>query len=190
MRAHASGFRIVCLGGSTGALHAYVDILKRLPADSGIAFVIVSHREVQQGHLLAKVLSPCTDMPVIDVHDGMRVLPNCVFLAPPKMDMTFDGESFHLAPLRDARGWPTTISDFLRSLAASAGSRTIAVILSGKDYDGSAAMSAVRAAGGINMAQSDARSPEMPASAMKTGCVDFYLPSSEIAEQLLNVVRQ
>jgi two-component system CheB/CheR fusion protein len=185
----ASGFRIVCLGGSTGALQAYVDILERVPADSGMAFVIVSHREVGHGHLLAEVLSPYTDMPVVDVDDGMRVVPNHVFIAPPQTEMTFNAELFHVAPLRDPKGWPTTISTFLQSLAANAGSRTIAVILSGKDFDGSSAMSTVRAAGGINMAQSNARSPEMPASAVKTGYVDFYLPSVEIAKQLLKVVR-
>ncbi len=154
-----------------------------------MAFVIVSHRAAENADLLTKIISSCTHMPVIDVADGMRVVPNHVFIAPPLADLTLEGEFFRLTVLSHVRGWPTNISTFLQSLAENSGSRTIAVILSGKGYDGSSAMSAVSAAGGINMAQANATSPEMPAAAVNTGYVDFYLTSAEIAEQLLEVAR-
>ena len=184
----ASEFRIVCLGGSTGALHAYIDILKRVGPDTGMAFIIVSHRGIQHAHLLREILTSCTAMHVVDVEDGSRVLPNHVFIAPPSADVTLDAAGvFHVALLRYHQGWPTTISNFLQSLAANAGRRAIAVILSGKDYDGSSAMSVMRAAGGTNMAQANAPSPEMPAAALGTGYVDFFMPSAEIAGQLLEI---
>lgn len=183
----ASEFRIVCFAGSTGALHVYINILKRLRPDTGMAFVVVSHRGDQSAHLLNDILSSATSMTVTDVEDGMRVVPDRVFLAPPHVEITLDGDSFRLAPPSGHRGWPTTISTFLQSMAQSAGSRTIAVILSGKDYDGSSALSAIRAAGGTNIAQAGAYSPEMPAAAVATGCVDYFLTPAGIADCLLQL---
>jgi two-component system, chemotaxis family, CheB/CheR fusion protein len=183
----ASTFRIVCFGGSTGALHAYIDILNRLRTDTGMAFVIVAHHSIQHPHVLRDVLSSATGMAVADVEDGMRIAPDRVFVAPPRLDITLNRDWFRLAPPPPRRGWPTTISTFLVSLAQNAGQRAIAVILSGRDHDGSSALSAIRAAGGTNIAQADAPSPEMPTAAMATGCVDFFLPASGIADRLLQI---
>lgn len=182
-----STFSIVCLGGSAGSLNAYVDILKRLQTDTGMAFVVVCHRHTQHSHALRDVLSSVTNMAVTDVEDGMRLIPNTVFLAPPGLDMTLQAELFRLTPVIARRGWPRTVSTFLVSLAESAGTRAIAVILSGKDHDGSSALSAIRAAGGTTIAQADARSPEMPAAALATGCVDWFLPSTDIADRLMEM---
>lgn len=116
----------------------------------------------------------------------MRVLPNQVFVAPPRVEITVNGDHFQIAPPSGSRGWPT-ISMFLRSKAHSAGRRSVAVILSGKHSDGSSALSAIRAAGGTNIAQSDASSPDMPAAAVATGCVDYLLSPAEIADRLLQI---
>jgi two-component system CheB/CheR fusion protein len=177
----------VCFGGSAGALHAYIDILKRLRPNTGMAFIIVSHRSTHQPHLLREILSSITAMAVTDVEDGMQIVPDRVFVAPPRFEITLDADLFRLAPLPHRRGWPTTISTFLLSLVQSAGQRAIAVILSGRDYDGSSALSAIRYAGGTNIAQADASSPQMPKAAVATGCVDFFLPSREIADQLMEI---
>ncbi len=187
MRNQADHFRIVCLGGSAGGLEAYIEVLRSLPADSGMAFVVAPHRGVQHADLLPRILSVVTGMPVAEVTRGMRLQPNCVYIMPPGKEMTIADGAFDLSTKSQARGWPKTISTFLLSLAEAYGSRAVAVILSGMDHDGSAALRAVKSAGGVTFAQSNPTFSSMPDSAIETGYVDFILPPAEIAEALMQL---
>ena len=74
MQTSAAGddFRVVCLGGSAGGLQAYMDILRSLPANTGMAFVIAPHRALENAHLLPQLLSTVTKMPVLEVEQGER----------------------------------------------------------------------------------------------------------------------
>jgi two-component system CheB/CheR fusion protein len=178
-------FRIVCLGGSAGSLKAYTDILGGLPADTGMAFVIALHRGVEHASLLSEVMTRVTKMPVLEVKEGMPLVPNHVYLMPPHVEMTVKDNALSLQAPRKPFGWPITISVFLLSLAEVYGERAIAVILSGVDHDGSVALKAIKAAGGITFAQSDATFEDMPKHAVETGYVDFLLKPEEIAAALL-----
>jgi two-component system CheB/CheR fusion protein len=89
-------FRVVCLGGSAGALEAYVGILRNLPVNTGMAFVVAAHRGPKDANLLAQILGHVTAMPVIEVEQGMLIEPNRVFIMPPGKDMTLHGDEFHL----------------------------------------------------------------------------------------------
>lgn len=180
-----NGFRVVCLGGSAGGLEAYVEILRSLPADTGMAFVIAPHRQLENAHLLAPIVANATQMPVAEVTEGMRLEPNRVFIMPPRMDMTTTNHVFHLRTTAGPPAWPKTISLFLFSLAEALGSRAVAVILSGMDHDGSAALQAIKAAGGITFAQSNPAYDSMPRHAMETGYVDCLLSSAQIGQALL-----
>jgi len=180
-------FRVICLGGSAGVLPAYLQILRGLPADTGMAFVIAPHRGVQHAHLLPQLLSAVTSMPVLEVKQAMRLAPNHVFVMPPRRDMTLTGSTFHLRTTPRPPGWPKTINIFLRSLAEATGPRAVAVILSGLDGDGSAALKSIKEAGGVTFAQSDALFESMPNEAVETGHIDYLLPSAEIAKALLDL---
>jgi two-component system CheB/CheR fusion protein len=154
-----------------------------------MAFVIAPHRGIAHADLLLQLLRLATRMPVAEVMDGMCVEPNCVFVMPAHQDMTLDGDVFQLRTATASSGWPKTINIFLHSLAIARGSRTVAVILSGMDGDGSAALRNIKAAGGVTFAQSDASYDSMPRRAMETGDIDFLLPSIEIAAALLKLAR-
>jgi chemotaxis response regulator CheB len=184
VRSHKE-FRVVCLGGSAGAGEAYTSILRCMPADTGMAFVIAPHRSLENANLLPRILSSVTTMPVVEVKEGMLLEPNRVYIMPPHTEMTVKKSEFALQPPRKPRGWPNTISVFLLSIAEAYGQRAVAVILSGLDRDGSAALKAVKAADGITFAQSDAKFGDMPRHAMETGYIDFILPPVEIAKALL-----
>ena len=106
---------------------------------------------------------------------------------PPSVEMTVTNNEFALQPPRKPRGWPMTISIFLLSLAEACGQRAIAVILSGMGHDGSAALKAIKAAGGMTFAQSNAEFGDMPRHAVETGHVDFILSPEEIASTLLEL---
>jgi two-component system CheB/CheR fusion protein len=174
-------FRVVCLGGSAGGLQAYMDILRHMPADTGMAFVIAPHRALENAHLLPAILSTVTKMPVE---------PNRVFVMPPRMELTTAGDVFHLRTSSRPPGWPKTINIFLCSLAETTGNRAVAVILSGLDGDGSAALKAIKDAGGMTFAQSDASYDSMPRSAVETGHVDYLMPAAGIAEALSLLAHQ
>ena len=180
-------FRVVCLGGSAGGLQAYTDTLRPMPSDTGMAFVIAPHRSSEKSSLLLDILARVTTMPVIEVQDGMLLEPNRVYLMPPHMEMTVENNEFVLQPQRKLRGWPTTISVFLLSLAEAYRHRAIAVIFSGVGCDGSSALKAIKAAGGLTFAQSDAVFDDMPRHADETGHVDFILSPAEIAKALVEL---
>src|SRR6266852_2026019 len=92
------GFRVVCLCGSAGALEAYRKILRALPADTGMAFVIATHRGMEHAELLPRLLAEVTGMPVTEIQEGLRLEPNRIFLMPPHMHMTMAGPVLHLQP--------------------------------------------------------------------------------------------
>ena len=156
-----------------------------MPADPGMAFVIAAHRRIEKENLLLQILADVTTMPVSEVENGMLLEPNRVYLMPPGKDMRVNADKFTLRPSLKPRGWPITITLFLRSLAEACGPRAIAVILSGMDHDGSAALRDIKAAGGRTFAQSNAKFSDMPQHALETGYVDFILPPAEIAKALL-----
>jgi len=182
------GFPIVCVGGSAGGLDAYIRLLKNLPADLGVAIVIVNHITLMPTQLHT-ILPTYTSMPVELITQRLSIEPNRVFIIPANRDLhVVDGE-FHLLPISKPRGWPDVITVFLRSLTDCWGGRLIAVIVSGYDGDGAAALCGIQEVGGITIAQkpSTASQPDMPASAIATGCIDFVLAPEEIALEIRRI---
>jgi hypothetical protein len=125
-------------------------------------------------------------MPVILVADHERVKADHVYVVPAGMQVTMDGDEFRIRTLIKTPGWPKNITIFLQSLAEDRRKRAIAVILSGFDSDGAAALKSIKEAGGMVFAQEfrTAMQPDMPQSAVATGCVDRLLQPAEIAFQL------
>ena len=151
-----------------------------------MAYIIVHHQAADRRSLLIDLLPRLTKMPVVLVTDGECVKADHVYVVPSGMQVTMAGDAFRLWPLVKPPGWPKNISIFLKSLAGDRQKRAIAVILSGYDSDGAAALESIKAAGGLVFAQSiqTARQPDMPQNAVKTGCVDRVLSPAEIADEL------
>lgn len=185
-----NNFPIVCVGGSAGGLDAYIRLLKNLPPDMGVAIVIVNHITMVATQL-HEVLPRFSSMPVELITDNLLVQPNRVFIIPANRDLHVEGGVFHLRPISKPRGWPDVITVFLRSLAAHWGGQLIAVIVSGYDGDGAAALCSIREAGGITIAQkpSTAIQPDMPDSAIDSGCIDHVLSPEDIAQTIVRIAR-
>lgn len=183
-------FPIVCVGGSAGGLDAYIRLLQNLPADMGAAIVIVNHITVVPTRL-HEILPRYSSMPVVLITDHLEIRPNHVFIIPANRDLHVDGEDFRLAPISKPRGWPDVITVFLTSLARYWSGKLIAVIVSGLDGDGAAAMCAIRDIGGTTIAQklSTASQPDMPESAIASGCIDFVLSPEDIAQEIILLTR-
>jgi len=186
----ARDFPVVCVGGSAGGLDAYTRLLRHLPVDMGVAIVIVNHlRKVATQ--LHEILPRYTKMPVELITEGLVVQPNRVFIIPAQRDLhVLDGE-FRLKPISKPRGWPDVITVFLRSLTQHWDGKLIAVIVSGYDGDGAAALCGIKEVGGITIAQKleTAGQPDMPASAIASGCIDFVLSPEDIAQEIIRIAR-
>jgi len=181
-------FPIVCVGGSAGGLDAYIRLLQHLPADMGVAVVIVNHITTMPTQL-HEVLPRFTSMPVDLITESLLVEPNRVFIIPANRDLHVDGELFHLKPISKPRGWPDVITVFLRSLTQNWDGKLIAVIVSGYDGDGAAALCGIKDVGGITIAQkpSTASQPDMPQSAIASGCIDLELSPEDIGKEIVRI---
>ncbi len=184
----AKDFPVVCVGGSAGGLDAYTRLLQHLPADMGVAIVIVNHLRTV-ATMLQEILPRYTEMPVELITEKLDIEPNHVFIIPEKRDLhVLDGE-FRLKPISKPRGWPDVITVFMRSLTDHWDGKLIAVIVSGYDGDGAAALCGIKEVGGITIAQKPdtAGQPDMPESAIASGCIDFVLAPEKIAQEIVRI---
>lgn len=184
----ANDFPVVCVGGSAGGLDAYTRLLKHLPADMGVAIVIVNHLRTV-ATMLHEILPQYTKMPVELITEKLDIQPNHVFIIPEKRDLhVLDGE-FRLKPISKPHGWPDVITVFMRSLTEHWSGKLIAVIVSGFDGDGADALSGIKEVGGITIAQKPdtAVQPDMPESAIESGCIDFILSPEDIAKEIVRI---
>ena len=185
----SNNFPIVCVGGSAGGLDAYIRLLKHLPADMGIAIVIVNHVTTMPT-MLHEILPRYTIMPVELITESLRIEPNHVFIIPANRDLHVLAGAFRLKPISKPRGWPDVITVFLRSLARYWDGKLIAVIVSGMDGDGAASLRCIKEVGGITIAQTpdSAANPSMPQRAIESGYIDFVLSPENIAKELMRIV--
>lgn len=183
-------FPVVCVGGSAGGLDSYIRLLQHLPPDMGVAIVIVNHMRTA-ATTLHQILPSYTKMPVKLITNKLDIQPNQVFIIPENRDLHIKEGEFILKPISKPHGWPDVITVFLRSMTQNWDGKLIAVIVSGLDGDGAAAMCEIKEVGGITMAQKleTAKQPDMPESAIDSGCVDYILSPENIALQIVKIAQ-
>jgi two-component system CheB/CheR fusion protein len=181
-------FYVVALGGSAGSLSALEKFFKSLPADTGMAFVVVSHMEQSRENMLPGIIRRWTKMPVIEAEDGTPLQPNRVFIMPETAYMSILNEKLHLIPRQKEGGHHLPIDLFFQSLAKDVKHRAIAVVLSGMDGDGSIGIKMIMENLGLVIAQepTTAEFDSMPLNAIATELVDYVLPPEEIPEKILS----
>ena len=186
-----TSFPIVGVGASAGGFEAFVEMLSALPADCGMAFVLIQHLDPTHESMLAPLLARKSALPVARVTDRMAVEPNHVYVIPPNAKMGIEDGLLKLVKRAAAGEKNMPIDYFLQSLAAHRKDEAIGVILSGTATDGTIGLKAIKSEGGICFAQDDksAKYAGMPASAIAAGCVDFVLPPRKIAAELIRIAR-
>ena len=187
-KSSVKNFPVICVGGSAGGLDAYIRLLQNLPPDLGVAIVIVNHLRNVATHL-HEILPNHTTMPVELITERLDIEPNHVFVIPEKRDLHILDDEFRLKPISKPRGWPNVITVFLRSLATHWNGKLIAIIVSGYDGDGAEALCEIKEAGGITIAQmpDTASQPDMPETAIASGCIDFILSPKDIAKEIKRI---
>ena len=176
------------LGFLAGLLDAYIRLLRHLPADMGVAVVIVNHLRTVATHL-HQILPRYTEMPVELITERLLIQPNRVFIIPEQRDLHVLAGEFRLKPISKPRGWPDVITVFMRSLTEQWNGKLVAVIVSGYDGDGAAALCGIKEVGGTTIAQKPdtAGQPDMPESAIASGCIDFVLAPEDIAQEIVRI---
>ncbi|MBI2852494.1 MAG: chemotaxis protein CheB [Chloroflexi bacterium] len=141
-------FPIVGIGASAGGLEAIEQFFKKMPPDSGMAFVIVQHLDPARHSSMPEIMSRLTKMPVRMAADGMKVEPNSIYLIPPDKNMGTQDDALYLEEIKESRGLRLPVDFFLRSLAKERGADAIAIILSGTGTDGTLGLRAIKAEAG------------------------------------------
>ncbi|HEY3898150.1 MAG TPA: chemotaxis protein CheB [Chthoniobacter sp.] len=184
-------FPIVGIGGSAGAFEAMGALLRALPTDTGMAFVLLQHLDPRGGSRYGELLKRETSLPLEEITDGMTVEPNHVYFLPPGAHVELSGRQLVLTRGPAGEHIRMPIDRFLMSLASEDKHRSIGVVLSGTNADGTSGLRAIREAGGITFAQSERSSKyfAMPAAAIASGCVDSVLPAEQIGTRLGQIAR-
>lgn len=181
-------FPIVGIGASAGGLEAATLLLKALPTNLGMGFVLVQHLDPTHESILADLLSKATRMPVDEAKDNLKVEPNHVYIIPHNKALTIKAGILKLTPRGTNRKPHMSIDQFLRSLAHSHKEKAVGIILSGTASDGTLGLKAIKSEGGITFAQDEtAKYQGMPKAAIASGSVDFVLSPGGIAKELVRM---
>jgi two-component system CheB/CheR fusion protein len=166
--------RIVGIGASAGGLESLEQLFQNLPADTGMAFVVVQHLSPDFRSLMDELLARHSAMPVRNAENGTRVEPNQIYLMPAGKEMIIRERRLVLTDKDPSQALSLPIDQFFRSLANDVGPQAVAVVLSGSGTDGSRGVVEVKRAGGLVLAESlvSAKFDGMPMSAQATGVVD------------------
>ena len=187
--ASASGTRIVGLGASAGGLEPLERFLSQVPVASGFAYLVVQHMDPTHAPLLGELLQRATAMPVREAVDGTPIVPDSVHVIPPDAELTVLGGAIHLAKPAGPRGQRLPIDVLFASLARELGERAIGVVLSGMGSDGTQGLQAIKAQGGLTLAQrpESAQFDSMPRSAIAAGCVDVVDLPAELPLRIVQI---
>jgi two-component system, chemotaxis family, CheB/CheR fusion protein len=181
-------FPVAGIGASAGGLEALEALTQRLVPDR-MAFVVIQHLAPAHVSMLADILNRGTPLRVATIEYGMRLDPGVVYVAPPNVEVSLEGDELRVVAPDDASGRRHGIDAFFRSLARAAGPMAIGVVLSGSGTDGTLGLKAIKEEGGITFAQdpSTAAQPSMPQSALDAGVADFALTPAEIGLELVRL---
>ncbi|TAD73608.1 MAG: response regulator [Sphingomonadales bacterium] len=180
---------LVAIGASAGGLDAMARLLDAMPADTGMAFLLVQHLDPHHPSQLAELLATHTAMPIVEATEGMGIAPDAIYVCPPGYFLAIRFGVLHLSRPLSGDHTRLPIDFLLRSLAEECGSRSVAVILSGTGNDGSGALDALHASGGHIIVQnpSEAEHKGMPQSAVDSGLAHAVVPIARIPAELASI---
>ncbi len=186
VRSVPNPFFVVAVGASAGGLEAFRRLLTDLPANTGMAFILVQHLPPVEDNLLVAALTGYTAMPLQQASQAMLLAPDHIYLSPPGSLFAVKAGFFEVKANDGPHGDQLPFDFLLRSLALERGDRAVCVVLSGAGTDGTIGLREIKAAGGLVIAQSDeAAFDGMPASAIATNMVDLVLPVASMADALM-----
>ncbi len=182
-------FPVVGIGASAGGLEAFIALFSKMPADTGMAFVLIQHLDPTHKSLSAAIIAKSTLLKVQEVKDGARVKPNNIYLIPPNHNLSIKQGILNLLPRSEVASQNMSIDIFFKSLAQDQKNRAVGVVLSGTGSDGTLGLKAINAEGGICLVQApkSAQYDGMPQNAIAAEVADFILPPPDLAKELTRI---
>jgi two-component system CheB/CheR fusion protein len=180
---------IVAIGASQGEIEAVQALLQPLPSNTGLVYIYLNYDAATD---LVQELASQTTMPVLNGTEGMKVLPNHLYIVQPENPlMVLDDHFQKMISLPENPYASMPVNQFFTLLADSYKESAIGILLSGTETDGALGLKAIQLAGGITLVQdSSASYSSMPKNAIAEGAVDLVLPANQIAEELIKIGQQ
>ena len=181
-------FPVVGLGASAGGLEALKSFFEAMPANTGISFVVVQHLASNQESILHEIIQRLTKIRVSRIEDDQLVEPNQIYVLPSGYDVNLRNNHLYLTTMVHHQGWPETINRFFNSLALERGTLAAVIILSGVGHDGTDGARAIKAHGGLIIAQDleSAIQESMPFNIIDAGLASAVLSPDMMPEYLLS----
>lgn len=180
----AAACPVVGIGASAGGIAALQNFFSSIPADSGLAYVVIQHLDPDAASELPAILQRGTTIKATVVDNEAEIEHNRIYVIPPGKSLTISDCRLHLVKQADGRTKRTPIDDFLISLAEDQGENAACIILSGTGSDGTVGLRTIKEHGGLTLAQEGAEYDGMMRSAVSTGLVDLVLPAEQMAAKL------
>jgi len=184
---------VMALGASTGGPSALVAVLQALPVELALTVLLVLHIDEPFGSAFAEWLSDQTPHHVRFAVGGeaLEAAAGRVLMAPPGRHLRVDGKHLRLTDEAERHSCRPSIDVLFESLAHSAGPCSAAALLTGMGRDGALGLLALRAAGGVTVAQDEETSIVygMPREAALLGAASHVLPLQEIGCFLADAAR-
>ncbi|MBV9209018.1 MAG: histidine kinase, partial [Acidobacteria bacterium] len=180
-------FLVVGIGASAGGIQALREFFEHVPAESGMAYVVILHLSPDHDSQLAEVLQSVARIPVTQMARRVRVLPDHVYVIPPNKSLEMKDGHLEVSSAAGSEVRRAPVDIFFRTLAQSHGSRAVSVVLSGTGANGSMGMKRIKEMGGLCIVQDpdEAEYSDMPRHSLATGLVDYALPVAEIPAQII-----
>lgn len=179
---------LVGIGASAGGLQALTSFFENVPKKSYFSYIIVQHLSPDHKSLMAELLQKHTALPVQEITNQTKILPNRVYLIPPSKNLFIDNGYLQLLEKPRDKKLNLPIDLFFESMANYSGAKCVGIVLSGTGSDGSRGLRFLKEKGGITMVQQpeQAAFDGMPQSAIDTGIIDFILPTEKMNDEVEN----
>jgi two-component system, chemotaxis family, CheB/CheR fusion protein len=180
---------LAAIGSSAGGLEALRALVANVPEDSGFAFVVAQHLAPQHASMLTALLARESRIAIEEARDGVELARDTIYITPPNRDVVVKEGRVVLQPPHTDRGPKPSVNLLFESLARERGREAIAIVLSGTGSDGATGVRAIKASGGVAIAQDEATAKYngMPQAAIETGLIDAILPPDRIGAALVRV---
>jgi len=181
---------VVGIGSSAGGLEALQIMLSNLPEIENCSYVIAQHLSPTHKSMMVDLLARSTNIPVLEVKNGLKIKPKTIYMTPENTDIYVKNSKLYLKTIEQSFGPKPSVNYLLSSLAQNYNKRSIGIILSGTGSDGAYGIRAVKAEGGITIAQAPATAKYdgMPLSAINTGKVDLVIPIDKLGPEIESIV--
>jgi two-component system, chemotaxis family, protein-glutamate methylesterase/glutaminase len=184
--------RVVAIGSSTGGPNALQFILSQIPADFPSTVLIVQHMPEGFTEMFARRLDDCSALDVQEARSGDLLIAGRALICPGNRHMMVRsmprGDVVVLSDGPPVNGHRPSVDVLFHSLAQQFGLTAVGILMTGMGEDGAEGLGAIKAAGGMTLAQSEETCvvSGMPRAAIVKGYVNKILPLDGLGSYLVN----